>query len=126
LSGVEDDLRLQVGGQELRIGAEVLAQRPALRGYIGRSLAVGIRPEDMEDANLSDAPEGSRFTSKAELVEAMGSDVLVHFTVEAAAVVTGCPGVEGGDDRGRGEVRVRSRRVLRRCCRLLRSRRARR
>jgi len=88
LSGTEDDLRLAVGGQELRIGAEVLDQRPALRGYIGRAVAVGIRPEDMEDAELSEAPEGGRLTSRAELVEAMGSDVLVHFTVEAGAVVT--------------------------------------
>ena len=88
LSGTEDDLRLAVGGQELRVASEVLEQRPALRGYIGRPVAVGIRPEDMEDAKLSEAAEGSRLTSRAELVEAMGSDVLVHFTVEAAAVVT--------------------------------------
>src|SRR4051812_29228087 len=88
LSGTEGDLRLSVGGQELRVGAEVLEQRPALRDYIGRAVAVGIRPEDMEDAGLSEAAEGSRLTSRAELVEAMGSDVLVHFTIEAAAVVT--------------------------------------
>jgi multiple sugar transport system ATP-binding protein len=88
LSGTEGDLRLSVGGQELRVGAGVLEQRPALRDYIGRAVAVGIRPEDMEDAALSEAAEGSRLTSRAELVEAMGSDVLVHFTVEAAAVVT--------------------------------------
>jgi multiple sugar transport system ATP-binding protein len=88
LSGTEEDLRLTVGGQELRVDSDVLRQRPALRGYIGRAVAVGIRPEDMEDARLSEAADGDRFTSKAELVEAMGSDVMVHFTVEAAAVVT--------------------------------------
>jgi multiple sugar transport system ATP-binding protein len=88
LSGTEDDLRLSVGGQELRVGAGVLDSRPALRDYIGRSVVVGIRPEDMEDAGLSEAGEGTRFTSTAELVEAMGSDVLVHFGIEAATVVT--------------------------------------
>jgi multiple sugar transport system ATP-binding protein len=88
LSGTEDDLRLSIGGQELRVGAGVLEKRPALRDYIGRSVVVGIRPEDMEDAKLSEAAEGTRLTSTAELVEAMGSDVLVHFGVEAATVVT--------------------------------------
>jgi multiple sugar transport system ATP-binding protein len=88
LTGSEDDLRLTVGGQELRLGADVLERRPALRDYIGHSIVVGIRPEDMEDAELSEAPEGARLTSSAELVEAMGSDVLVHFRMEASAVVT--------------------------------------
>jgi ABC-type sugar transport system ATPase subunit len=88
LTGTEDDLRLKIGGQELRLGAEVLAKRPALRDHIGGSVVVGVRPEDMEDAELSEAPEGARLTSSAELVEAMGSDVLVHFRMEASAVVT--------------------------------------
>jgi multiple sugar transport system ATP-binding protein len=88
LSGIEDDLRLRVGEQDLRVGGGVLQLRPALRDYIGRSVIVGIRPEDMEDAELSEAADGARFSSTAELVEAMGSDVLVHFGLEAAAVVT--------------------------------------
>jgi len=32
--------------------------------------------------------DGAKLTSSAELVEAMGSDVLVHFSVEASQVVT--------------------------------------
>jgi multiple sugar transport system ATP-binding protein len=88
LTGTEEDLRLTIGGQELRVGADVLERRPALRDYIGRSLVVGVRPEDMEDAEFADAADGNRLTSTAELVEAMGSDVLVHFGLEAATVVT--------------------------------------
>jgi multiple sugar transport system ATP-binding protein len=88
LSGTEDDLRLEIAGQELHVGAGVLEQRPALRDYIGRSVVVGIRPEDMEDAELGETTDGDRFTSTAELVEAMGSDVLVHFGLEASTVVT--------------------------------------
>ncbi|GLY76331.1 ABC transporter ATP-binding protein [Actinoallomurus iriomotensis] len=88
LTGTETDPRLRIGGQELRVGPEVLERRPALREHIGRSLVVGIRPEDMEDARLSEATEGNRLTSTAELVEAMGSDVLVHFGLEASTVVT--------------------------------------
>jgi multiple sugar transport system ATP-binding protein len=49
---------------------------------------VGVRPEDMEDAALATTDGGSRLEATADLVEAMGSDVLVHFSVEAAQVVT--------------------------------------
>ncbi|MCP2342751.1 ABC transporter ATP-binding protein [Actinomadura rupiterrae] len=96
LSGDEGAARLTVGGQDLDLPASVLEGRPALRGYFGKDLVVGIRPEDMEDAALVGADGGATATaggggtlvSAADLVEAMGSDVLVHFNVEAAQVVT--------------------------------------
>jgi multiple sugar transport system ATP-binding protein len=88
LTGTESDLRLEVGGQELKVGAAALQKRPALRGYIGRSVIIGIRPEDMEDAALVSSGPGFSLRSSADLVEAMGSDVLVHFAVSASSVVT--------------------------------------
>ncbi|WP_026411119.1 ABC transporter ATP-binding protein [Actinomadura oligospora] len=91
LAGDASSARLTVGGQTLELPASVFETRPALRDFLGRDVVVGIRPEDMEDAALvpaaGDAPGGT-LTSTAELVEAMGSDVLVHFTVQAAQVVT--------------------------------------
>jgi multiple sugar transport system ATP-binding protein len=43
----------------------------------------------MEDASLvSDAPADRRLTAVVELVEALGSDVLVHFTVHADPALT--------------------------------------
>ncbi len=77
-----------VGSQRLRIDESVLNRRPALRAYIGRSVVIGIRPEDMEDASLVEAREGTALQSTADLVEAMGSDVLVHFGVDAPVVDT--------------------------------------
>jgi ABC-type sugar transport system ATPase subunit len=89
LGGGEDgDLELAVGKQKLRINRAVLNQRPALRGYLGKTVVVGIRPEDMEDASLVPDADGSQVESKADLVEAMGSDVLIHFVVDAPQVVT--------------------------------------
>ncbi len=65
-----------------------VARRPARRcgGYVGRTVVLGIRPEDMEDASLvADAPAERRITSTVELREALGSDVVVHFTHRRAA-----------------------------------------
>ena len=77
------------GGYTLAVPAEVLDARPGLRAYDGRKVALGIRPEDMEDASLvSDAPEDRRMRAIVELVEALGSDVVVHFTVHADPALT--------------------------------------
>src|SRR5689334_19465998 len=42
-------LSARFGPHELAVPAEVLASRPALRGYAGRRVALGVRPEDVED-----------------------------------------------------------------------------
>jgi multiple sugar transport system ATP-binding protein len=83
-----EGLRLEIGGQPVTVPAEVLESRPGLRAHIGKDVIVGVRPEDMEDAALVAADGGPRLESTADLVEAMGSDVLVHFSVDAAQVVT--------------------------------------
>jgi multiple sugar transport system ATP-binding protein len=71
------------GGQRLAVPEIVLRRRPALRAYAGRRLVLGIRPEDMDDASVVGGPEGSTLDSVADLVEAMGADVMVHFPVAA-------------------------------------------
>jgi multiple sugar transport system ATP-binding protein len=79
---------LSFGDHRLDLPAGVLHARPALRGHVGRRLAVGIRPEDMEDAAIVGHEDGAVITSVADLVEAMGCDVMVHFPVDAQPVVT--------------------------------------
>ncbi|HEX2497319.1 MAG: ABC transporter ATP-binding protein [Actinomycetes bacterium] len=84
----DDGLDLKLGSQTLRVDKAVFEARPDLRGYLGRPLGVGIRPEDMEDATLMSSPDNTTLRSTADLVEAMGSDVLVHFVLDAPMVVT--------------------------------------
>jgi multiple sugar transport system ATP-binding protein len=80
---------VELGSSRMPIPDELLAERPALRGYDGRTIVLGIRPEDMEDAALvSDAPPERRITSTVELREALGSDVVVHFPIDASPAVT--------------------------------------
>jgi multiple sugar transport system ATP-binding protein len=76
-------LAVDVGKQHIRLGEETLAARPGLRGYEGRNVILGIRPEDLEDASLEpDSPPDRRLRGVVELREALGSELMVHFTVE--------------------------------------------
>jgi multiple sugar transport system ATP-binding protein len=82
-------LAVEFGGFRLPIPDEVVAARSDLRKYDGRTVVLCIRPEDMEDASLvSEAPPERRIASTVELQEALGSDVVVHFTIAAPQAMT--------------------------------------
>jgi multiple sugar transport system ATP-binding protein len=79
----------KVGEQALTIDPEALRTRPALAGYVGRSVVLGIRPEDLEDASLvSGSSADQRLRGETELTEALGSEIMVHFTIKARHAVT--------------------------------------
>jgi multiple sugar transport system ATP-binding protein len=89
LASSDGGVVVQVGEYRLPVPDELLGERPALRGYAGRPVVLGIRPEDMEDASLvSDAPPERRISSTVELREALGSDVVVHVPFDAPPAVT--------------------------------------
>jgi multiple sugar transport system ATP-binding protein len=78
-----------IGDRSIPLGEELLARRPALRELDGRPVIVGIRPEHLEDAALvPDAPPEQRLRGTVELREALGSEVMVHFTIEAKPALT--------------------------------------
>ena len=84
----ETGLVLRLGDQQLPVAEELLTARPGLRAYLGRPVAVGIRPEDMEDGQLLPDSDRADLHAVADLVESLGSDVLVHFGVPADPVIT--------------------------------------
>ncbi|MGN6780110.1 MAG: ABC transporter ATP-binding protein [Marmoricola sp.] len=87
LETAEDGIGVRVGSALLRVPAEVAAQA-ALAGHVGREVAVGIRPENIEDAALAD-PAGHdemTITGRVELLEPLGSDLMVHVSTDAAPV----------------------------------------
>ena len=52
-------------------------------------MILGIRPEDLEDAALArDAPADRRLRGAVELREALGSEIMVHFTIDATPAST--------------------------------------
>jgi len=51
-----------------------------LRGHVGRQLTMGIRPENLHVAGTAD-PDGLTFNSKVEVVEKLGSEILLDVRV---------------------------------------------
>jgi multiple sugar transport system ATP-binding protein len=75
------------GDQSLALHDGALSARPALKRHEGKRVVLGIRPEDMEDASLlRDAPAGQTLHVETDIREDMGSEVFVHFGVQAEPV----------------------------------------
>jgi len=89
LERADGGLKAAVGDQVLRLDPKVLSARPALENHVGKEIILGIRPQDFEDAALvGDVPDGSRIKAHIDLVEALGTQTLVHFAVNAPVVLT--------------------------------------
>jgi multiple sugar transport system ATP-binding protein len=84
----EGHLVLRIGRVPLSVTEELLAAKPALRNYVGRKVVVGVRSEDMEDAALRQVPGDQRLQGTITLTEALGSEIVVHFTFDAERVET--------------------------------------
>jgi multiple sugar transport system ATP-binding protein len=83
---------ITLGSHVLAMSPECLVKHPRLRDYDGRKVIVGIRPEDYEDAELApDVPQSQWITSKVTLLEALGSEIMAHFHVDAPRVDSGDP-----------------------------------
>ena len=84
-----DGLSVKLGSASIALDDEALAARPALRGYAGRDVILGIRPEDLEDAALAPDSSADRcLRGEVQLREALGAEVMVHFTTDARPAVT--------------------------------------
>jgi multiple sugar transport system ATP-binding protein len=89
LSRTDGTASVEFAGIRLSLPDDVFRARPDLKGYEGKQVILGIRPEDMEDAALvSDAPTDRRIRSEVILREALGADVLAHFMIKAPVVIT--------------------------------------
>jgi multiple sugar transport system ATP-binding protein len=84
----DDALEIVVGEARIELGHATVAAHPALASYGGRPIVLGIRPESLEDATLVADGARHRLPGRAELREALGPDVLVHFSIAARPAVT--------------------------------------
>ena len=72
-----------IGSQRIELSDVVHTQRPGVRSYANKRVVLGIRPEDLPMASGS---ESSTLVGDVELVEALGSDVLIHFAIDAKRI----------------------------------------
>jgi multiple sugar transport system ATP-binding protein len=85
-------LGIAVGQHVVRVPESVMAARPALRQHRDRPIVVGLRPEDLEDAALASGhPSDQQIAATVELVEALGSELVVHLGVPVRTVASGDP-----------------------------------
>jgi multiple sugar transport system ATP-binding protein len=79
---------VMIGSQRIELNDAVLSHRPGVRAYANRRIVLGIRPEDlpMAAADGSGAVGSSTLDGDVELVEALGSDLLIHFSIDAQRV----------------------------------------
>ena len=105
-------LKVVTGSQEIQLSEETVSQRPALRGYEGREVVLGIRPEDLEDHTLAgETAHGGTLEGKVTLREALGAEILIHFAIDAPPAFTADVkelAEDVGDDRAEAHARTRS------------------
>ncbi|WP_433686660.1 ABC transporter ATP-binding protein [Micromonospora carbonacea] len=83
LHAAVDDGKLRTAIGDVPIGDRIRRELEA--GDAPRELILGIRPEHFEDAELVDDDtrrRGAEFTAPVDIVESMGSDKYVYFTLE--------------------------------------------
>ena len=81
----DDGLAVAFAGYKLPVPADVLDAKPGLSGFIGKKVILGIRPSDFEDAELAD-PGWGRMPVRTNLIEELGSEIHVIFTINAPPV----------------------------------------
>ena len=99
-------LAVQIGADRLVFGDEVAETHPELGSHAGRTVVVGIRPEDLEDAAVAGGGgEGRTLSADVDIREDMGSEVFLHFSVDAQPVRTpevleavGAEAIEAAED----------------------------
>jgi multiple sugar transport system ATP-binding protein len=85
-----DGQRVRLGDQSLELPAAI-ASAPALAPFRGKPVIVGIRPEHLSHAAGASAPAADGqgiLKGDVDIVEALGSEKLVHFRIDAQRVQT--------------------------------------
>jgi multiple sugar transport system ATP-binding protein len=80
---------LRFGSTELVMDPAMLERYPNLKTFDGSRIVLGIRPESIEHERFSRLdPAGRTISATVELREALGSEALVHFSMDAEPVIT--------------------------------------
>jgi len=83
-SMTEDGGTVRLGSQELMLPAACRNAHPGLARFAGKRIILGLRPEHLPAA--SSPASGPLLAGDVDLVEALGSELVVHFTIDARRV----------------------------------------
>jgi multiple sugar transport system ATP-binding protein len=99
LEQTDGHLSVAFGEHRLTVDERAARNRSSLKDYVGKTVILGIRPEDFEDASLdSDVPSDRRVKVKVDLMEPLGAEVLAYFGTAATAVVSSAAAADVGED----------------------------
>jgi multiple sugar transport system ATP-binding protein len=87
------------GEHRLTVDDDASRNRSRLSDYVGKTVILGIRPEDFEDASLEpETPADRRVKIGVDLTEPLGAEVLVYFSTAATGVVSSAAAADVGED----------------------------
>jgi multiple sugar transport system ATP-binding protein len=75
---------LRLGSQEIDLPESVRSARPGLACYANKNVVLGLRPEHLPTA--VNGTTGPTLTGNVDLIESLGSELVVHFTTDARRV----------------------------------------
>jgi multiple sugar transport system ATP-binding protein len=89
IESADGGLSVAFGQERIALDDKERAEHPSLGDHVGNRVIVGIRPEHLEDAALAaDGRRERRLHGLVRLKEALGSEIVVHFQVEAVPAVS--------------------------------------
>ncbi len=74
---------LSLGSQSIELTDDLVKLRKGLNRYPGKKLIIGVRPEHLMIPGSNDQPY---LYGDVDLIEALGSELLVHFSIDARRV----------------------------------------
>jgi multiple sugar transport system ATP-binding protein len=77
-------VEVAVGGQRIGLSDEAIRRFPEVRGRDGRRVILGVRADNLHRADRR--PELPAITADLELIEALGSQSIAYFRVDAMAI----------------------------------------
>ena len=72
----------------LLVDRTALAEHPGIENHMNKELVIGIRPNNMEAASVAGRDPERTISAVVDVVEMLGADTYVHFTIDRAPVVT--------------------------------------
>ena len=80
-----DARSLSIGSQSMLLNEAVLNKHPGLAKFSNQRVVVGFRPEALQVS--VDTSAGQVLRTNVDLVEALGNELLVHFSIDAPRIV---------------------------------------